>query len=285
EMAETEDVIQALMDTLVDHILPPRYLPFPLSKSAQNAVAEQMHAVVLLYNYYHRKQNPEQRLLSFHDFSKLAMVLKPNLSPFMKTMMENRHTELQDFDDHHLSVVEKAIKNACDVAAALDASEDFSSRKGWPISKLAVLLIDSQCENCYVEVADGGWFFIEKQVEGHGEKRKRSTEDSSTDGTKLLGLAFDAAKQITGGIENEVQVVGTHFTYATSKAKSVAVCYVMQYSGSLSCIGERQVPLMFVHECLQGRITENSDWGTFKTASNVKHHRLLPYINIISGLL
>ncbi|XP_047981598.1 uncharacterized protein LOC125222814 [Salvia hispanica] len=55
-VSPTEDMVQALLETLVDHLLPLRVSSVPPSEDVQITVAKQMHAVVLLYNYYHRKQ-------------------------------------------------------------------------------------------------------------------------------------------------------------------------------------------------------------------------------------
>lgn len=171
-----------------------------------------MHAVVLLYNYHHRKQKPELVFLDFVYFCKLAVIVRPPLIAFMKLMMESKPMELNGTEDQ-LSVTEKAIKDACDIAVALDASRDVPNTEGWPISKVAVLLIDSKKENCMLQfgaVTKGAWSLIEKELnessispeisaeEKVGNKRKRNNQKASTYDTELLQLGFDAVKDVTG---------------------------------------------------------------------------------------
>lgn len=172
-----------------------------------------MHAVVLLYNYHHRKQKPELVFLEFLDFCKFAIVIRPPLIAFMKMMKEIKPEDLSDAKDW-LSVTEKAIRDACDIALGLDASKDVPNIEGWPISKVAVLLIDLKKENCVLQfnaVTEGGWSLIEKELneststtleisagEKTGNKRKRDNLKVPTYNTEFLQLGYDTVKDITG---------------------------------------------------------------------------------------
>ncbi|GFP95124.1 hypothetical protein PHJA_001656800 [Phtheirospermum japonicum] len=246
DVGPTEDVIQALMETLVDPLL-------PLS----------MHAVVLLYNYHHRKQKPELKFLDFVSFCKLAVTLKPSLVSFMKLANEREPKNSDIVDDHHLSITEKAVKGACDIALALDASRDFPEIESWPISKVVVLLIDSKKENCMVRlgnVTKGVWSLIEKEVnepkitpelllgEKIGDKRKRSSFKAITYNKDFLNLAYDAVKDVTGIGSSNLQVLEAHVSYSLSQEKSTVRLYMMQCSDSFSKRDE--VSLKFLVERL-----------------------------------
>ncbi|KAI3449256.1 hypothetical protein Pfo_005921 [Paulownia fortunei] len=253
-----------------------------------------MHAVVLLYNYHHKKQKPELIFLDFVYFCKLAVVVRPPLIAFMKLMMEGESMELNGAEDQ-LSVTEKAIKDACNIAVALDASRDVPNTEGWPISKVAVLLIDSKKENCMLQfgaVTKGVWSLIEKELNESsinpeissedkvGNKRKRKSQKASTYDTKFLQLAYDAVKDVTGIDSSDLEILETHVTYSLSKEKSAARFYMMQCPGSFNV--NEQVPLNFLVESLHGPLAEKLAYGFWKTTPVVEFHHMLPYVEFIS---
>lgn len=174
-----------------------------------------MHAVVLLYNYYHRKQHPHLEFLSFEAFCKLAVVVKPALLSHMKLMQSSDDIELEN-PEKQLSPAEKAIMEACDIATCLEASKD-ENVEGWPLSKVAVLLIDSKKEHCHLLfsfITQGVWSVIERDLdasecqpenveESHVNKKKRVIKKPSKEGlvvdeTKTQQLAYSAVKEATG---------------------------------------------------------------------------------------
>ncbi|KAK4415855.1 hypothetical protein Salat_2692900 [Sesamum alatum] len=293
----TEDVLQALMQTLVHPLLPTRVSSVPLSLDAMTSVAKQMHAVVLLYNYHHRKQKPELMFLEFSFFCKLALIVSPPLIAFMDRMIESKSMEKNGAEDHQLSVTEKAIKDACDIAAALDASRDVPEIEGWPISKVAVLLLDSKQENCLLQfgaVTKGVWSLIEKEQKDHsinpemsadgtaGKKRKRNIRNGSSD-IEFLQLAFDAVKDVTGIYDSELEVLETHLTYSLSEEKSAACFYMMQCRRSFSF--NEQVPIKFLVESLHGPLAKKVAYGFWKTTSVVEYYHIIPYAEFISSWL
>lgn len=182
-----------------------------------------MHAVGLLYNYYHRKQHPQLEFLDFDSFCKLAAVLKPPLLTFMKLMQRSDDTELDELDKQ-ISITERTIMDACDICNALEASKDVPHLDGWPISKVAVFLVDSGEENCLLQfssVTQGVWSVIERDIDigsghshssedtveaNHKNKKKKITKRSlNTSGigdAELLKLAFSAVKDATGMISS-----------------------------------------------------------------------------------
>ncbi|KAL0426102.1 UNVERIFIED_CONTAM: hypothetical protein Sradi_1145000 [Sesamum radiatum] len=261
EVGPKEDVVQAFMETLVDPRLPLTIsVNDPPTEDAQNSVARQMHAVVLLYNYYHRKQKPDLEFLDFVSFCKLALLLRPSLIPFMKMMNESESVELSGAEDQ-LSVTEKAVRDACDIAVALDVSKDIPATEGCPISKVAVLLIDSMEENCLLlfgAITEGVWSLIEKELNESNINQERSAEakatkkrkinrnKASTDNPKFLQLGYDAVKDITGIESSALAVLETHVAYSLNKQKSAAQFYIMQCPQSFSI--NQRVPLKFLVE-------------------------------------
>ena len=83
----------------------------------------------------------------------------------------------------------------------------------WPISKVAVLLIDSKKENCFLKfgaVTKGAWSPIEKELdesstnpeisaeEEFGDKREQNDHKALTCNSEFLRLGYDAVKDVTG---------------------------------------------------------------------------------------
>ncbi|KAL0428758.1 UNVERIFIED_CONTAM: hypothetical protein Sradi_0501800 [Sesamum radiatum] len=259
-------------------------------------MVDMMHAVVLLYNYYHRKQKPDLEFLDFVSFCKLALLLRPSLIPFMKMMNESELVEMSGAEDQ-LSVTEKAVKDACDIAVALDASKDIPATEGCPISKVAVLLIDSEEENCLLlfgAITEGVWSLIEKELNESNinqdrsaeakvaKKRKINRNKASTDDPKFLQLGYDAVKDITGIKSSALVVLETHVTYSLNKQKSAAQFYMMQCPQSFNI--NQRVPLKFLVESLQGPLAEKH-YDSWATTAVVEYHRMLPYVGFISSWL
>ncbi|KAL7121530.1 hypothetical protein ACP275_02G187700 [Erythranthe tilingii] len=293
EVGPTEEVVQAFIETLVDPRLPLRVsINDPPDEDAHRSVARQMHAVVVLYNYYHRKPKPELEFLDFVPFSKLALSLRPNLIPFMKFTNESESIEF-DGNENGLSETEKAIKNACDITKALDANQDFLTIENCPVSKVAVLLIDSKRENCLLQfgsATEGVWSLIEKEVSDEklqeentvGNKRKRKAV-LDNDSQSLLQLAFDAVKAITGFDSSDLAVLEIHVTYSLSKEKSAVKFYMIECSQTFS--KSQTVPLDFLVESLQGPLAEKFD-GSWSTILNIiEYCQMFPYLPFISSWL
>lgn len=168
-----------------------------------------MHAVVLLYNYFHRKQKPELEFLDFVPFCKFALGMQSKLKPFMRTIEGIGAVEFNGSEDD-LSMTERAVKSACGIAKFLDASKDLPITKGYPISTVAVLLVDSEKENCllqYNAVTEGVWSLIEKEVDEYQEmladesvhkKRKISEQQPLSGHSKFLQIVIDAVKDVSG---------------------------------------------------------------------------------------
>jgi len=145
-----------------------------------------VHAVVLLYNYYHRKQNPELEFVAFSEFCKLIVDLRPALLPYMK--FTQKPVDLVDVEQQ-LSLTEKAIVSSYDICTVLDASKNVPNIEGWPISKVAVLLVDSEKENCFLlygSITDGVRSLIEKEVDTSNKISEVTTSNKTSEVTREI---------------------------------------------------------------------------------------------------
>ncbi|EXB68719.1 hypothetical protein L484_024739 [Morus notabilis] len=299
DVCPTEDAVQALLEYLVDPMLPTKSsVPGIASQSQLQAVAKQVHAVLLLYNYYHRKQNPALEYLGFNSFCKLAVILKPALLGHLKFMQISNDKELDD-PENQLSVMEKTIMHACDISKVLDASRENPNVEGWPITKVAVFLVDSKKEKCFLlfsSVTQGVWSVIGNVEVLHqisdstaeatqankkrGVIRKPSRVISKVDVAGFLQLAYSAVKDVTGVTQTDLMVLEDHLVYSTSKEKEAARFYIMQCTKSVNddiC----QVPTKDAIDSLQGPLLEKSS-GRWTVTPVVEYFHLLPYAGILA---
>jgi dGTP triphosphohydrolase len=66
-----------------------------------------------------------------------------------------------------------------DICTLLDASKKVPNIEGWPVSKVAVLLVDSKKENCFLRscsITDGAWSLIEKDVDASNQISEATSE-------------------------------------------------------------------------------------------------------------
>ncbi|CAN4103834.1 unnamed protein product [Withania somnifera] len=296
ELASTEEVVNALLEYLVGPRLPLKSSAFKEapSLSQQQSVAKQLHAVVLLYNYYQRKQNPQAQYLDFESFCKLAITLKPALMSYMKFMNQSNPTASKDMKNDH-SVTEKAIQDACNISCSLDASKDVPSINKWLISKVSVLLLDSKKETClllYSSVTEGVWSLLEKclelpssEIEGMVERKKSRTSmkpvivEQEADDSGFQKLAFLVVKDATGISKSDLVTLEKHVVYSLTKEKTASCFYIMQCIKSID--QDIQIPLKEIFESLQGPLVKRSA-GSWSATEVVEYFHLLPYASIIS---
>lgn len=296
ELVSTEEVVNALLEYLVGPRLPLKSSAFkePPTLSQQQSVAKQLHAVVLLYNYYQRKEDPQAQYLDFESFCKLAMTLKPALMSYMKFMNQSDLTFSKDMNND-LSVTEKAIQDACNISCALDASKDVPAINKWLISKVSVLLLDAKKETCflnYCSVTEGVWSLIEKclelptaEIEGTVERRKRQTSmrpvtvDQKDDDSGFQQLAFLAVKDATGISKTDLVTLEKHVVYSLTKEKTASCFYIMQSTRSIN--QDILISVKEIIESLQGPLVKRSS-GSWSATEVVEYFHLLPYANIIA---
>ncbi|KAL2332210.1 hypothetical protein Fmac_019791 [Flemingia macrophylla] len=299
DVCPTEEAVKAFLEYLVDPMLPSKSSSstrdnLPLSQ--QQSVAKQVHSVVLLYNYYHRKQYPQLDFLSFGEFSKLAVILRPTLSAHMKCIHE---TEVEV--EEQLSLTEEKILNACKICRYLDASKNVPEIEGWPISKVAVLLIDSQKENCFLlfsSITEGVWSVIENDVDTFSQgsevisaengarfKKRRVIKKPTkivlnAEEDQILQIGYSAVKEAAGINKTDIMVLESYTVYSQAKVKTASRFYIMKCS---QLINQEfiQVPIKYLIESLQGPLVKRST-GSWTVTSVVEYFHVLPYSEIIS---
>ncbi|XP_019436555.1 PREDICTED: uncharacterized protein LOC109342935 isoform X3 [Lupinus angustifolius] len=296
----TEDTVKAFLEYLVDPMLPAKSTSRDNpTLSQQQSLAKQVHSVVLLYNYYHRKQHPELAFLKFGDFCKLAVNLRPPLLAYMKYMQKPDETELVDAEKQ-LSLTEKKIMDACDICMCLDASKNVPNIKGWPISKVAVLLIDSEKKNCvllFSSITEGVWSVLEKDVDSPSQSsdvrsgtmvtykkrrvvKKRTKDESNVDDSGFLQVGYSAVKEAAGIDKTDIMLLESCTVYSQSKETAASRFYIMKCSQLISQ-EDNQVPIRYLIESLQGPLVKKSSSSWIFTPV-VEYFHVLPYSQIIS---
>ncbi|BAT90827.1 hypothetical protein VIGAN_06211600 [Vigna angularis var. angularis] len=205
DVCPTEDAIKIFIEHLVDPLLPAKssVQDYP-SPSQQKLVARQVRSVVLLYNYYQRKRHPQLEYLPLNEFSKLVVVLRPALLAHMQ-FMQNSHEEELTNVEKQLSLTEKMIMEACDVSKSLDASKNVPNIEGWPITKVAILLIDSKKEKCFLlfgSITSGVWSLVEKSLDTSSQSSliSKGLDTSCQSSLGLKGLVTsNQSSEVTPG--------------------------------------------------------------------------------------
>ncbi|WJX50552.1 hypothetical protein P8452_36839 [Trifolium repens] len=300
DVCPTVDAVRAFLEHLVDPMLPAKpSIRDDLPLSQQLKLAKQVHSVVLLYNYYHRKQHPELEFVAFKDFCKLIVDLRPVLSLYMKFTQKPDETDLVDMEQQ-LSLTEKAITGSCDICTHLDASKSVPNIEGWPVSKVAVLLVNSKKENCFLlfcSITDGVWSVIEKDVDScnqisevtngmdHAYKKRRvikkPTENGlNVDDDEFVQVGYSAVKEATGINSIDIMLLESYTVYSHSKEKTASRFYIMKCSQPTT-EGFIQVPIKDLIESFRGPLLKRSS-SSWTVTSAVEYFHVLPYSEIIS---
>ncbi|XP_019458320.1 PREDICTED: uncharacterized protein LOC109358510 isoform X2 [Lupinus angustifolius] len=300
EVCATEDAVKVFLEYLVDPMLPAKSTSRDNpTLSQQQSVAKQVYSVVLLYNYYHRKQHPQLVFLKFDEFCKLVVVLRPPLLAYMKYMQKPDETELVDAEKQ-LSLTEKKIMDACDICTCLDASKNVPNIKGWPISKVAVLLIDGEKKNCvllFSSITEGVWSVLEKDAVTSSQSsevtngtmvtyikrrviKKCTKDESNVDDSAFLQIGYSAVKEAAGINKTDLTLLESCTVYSHSKEKAASRFYIMK-SSQLISQEVNQVPIKDLIESLQGPLVIKSSSSWIFTPV-VEYFHVLPYSKIIS---
>ncbi|XP_010475317.1 PREDICTED: uncharacterized protein LOC104754750 [Camelina sativa] len=260
----TEDAIRALFVYLVDPLLPFKSFDVP-SKPLRESVAKQVHAVVLLFNYYHRRDNPHLECLSFESFSSLATDMRPALLLHLKEDSSGR-----DGDLDHTVLLEKVIKDACSLSMSLDASSDLLVLNKFPIRTVAVLLVDSEKKNCYLKhssITQGVWSLLENPIIADQKQE-----------VVFQKVAFAAVKEATGVNHKDIVILERHLVCSLSEEKTAVRFYIMKCTSQDKFSGENPVEEML--SCMQGPLFEKS-FSEWSTNSRVEYFHVLPYASLI----
>ncbi|KAJ1290399.1 hypothetical protein BS78_02G240300 [Paspalum vaginatum] len=249
-----------------------------------------VHATVLLYNYYHRKQFPQLEFANPERFSMTACL----------TAGDALLMYLSQLHDHRsaggvLSITDKAVIDACDIAEALDPTKDSPEMTMWPISKVAVLLLDRTRKKCLLEhgpETKGVWSILEKDIKaalGCSHSSDVSVQESSNKNVELPSepyvlqqIAYSEVELKTDLKRTNLRFLEEHRVYSLSKKGTATMLFVLQYdqtgSGML-----KEMPLEVLIERMSGPIFKRDPYCA--TTSVVECYHLLPYKEVLLNIL
>ncbi|TVU08958.1 hypothetical protein EJB05_42386, partial [Eragrostis curvula] len=281
---ELEDAAKPLVEVLVKRFLRRgglrRKAPPPLDN--QKTVARQVQAMVLLYNYYHRKQFPHLAFADPERFIQAALSAADdtNLDAYLKYDAEAG-----------ISVADWAVEDACGIADALDADKDSPPwMSTWPISKVAVLLVDQTGNKCLIErssVTEGVWSLFEKDIKkvcidiDLSAPLARTEEERNLE-RYMLQAAYSMVERKTGMKYDSLLFLGEHLVYSLSKKTTTAKLFVFQYVP----IVNSKLTEMAIEDLISrmsGPIFINE--ACPKTTSVVEYYHILPYKEVLLNLL
>ncbi|TVU21226.1 hypothetical protein EJB05_30851, partial [Eragrostis curvula] len=242
-----------------------------------------VHAMVLLYNYYHRKHFPH---LAFTDPKQFTLAAGDALLVYLK----------HGGGDAEASVTDKAFEDACGIAKALDAKEDSPQTSMWPISKVAVLLVDPTGKKClidYASVTKGVWSILEKDITAASGKSCSIDIDLSAPGAsheielnsepyKLQQAAYSEVERKTGMKGASLHFLEEHLVYSLSKKETTAKLFVLQYQNIVDS-DLKEIPIEDLISRMSGPIFRNE--ACPETTSVVDYYHILPYKEVLLNLL
>ncbi|XP_034582179.1 uncharacterized protein [Setaria viridis] len=286
EVVELEDAVKLL----VEHLVLPALLrrEEALKPENQETVARQMHATVLLYNYYHRKQFPQ---LEFADPERFCMTASLTAGDALLVYLNQVHDQRGNGAGAGLSVTDKAVVDACDIAEALDATKDSPEMTMWPISKVAVLLLDRAKKMCLLEHGSetkGVFSLLEKDIKsalGGSRSSDLSVQESTNKSVALPSepyvlqqIAYSEVELKTGIKRTSLRFLEEHRVYSLSKKGTATMLFVLQYEQNVnSKLKER--PLEVLVDRMSGPIFRRDPY--LATTYVVECYHLLPYKEVL----
>ncbi|TVU01694.1 hypothetical protein EJB05_52851, partial [Eragrostis curvula] len=224
-----------------------------------------VHAMVLLYNYYHRKYFPQ---LAFADQNEFKLM-------YLKYGGRNAKASV---------TVDRAFEDACGIAKALDAEQDSPPTSMWPISKVAVLLVDPTGKKCLIDngsVTKGVWSILEKDIDLLAPGSSHEVELNS-EPYKLQQAAYLEAERKTGMKGASLRLLEAHLVYSLSKKETTAKLFVLQYEKSVNS-DLTEMPIEDLISRMRGPIFTNEAFP--ETTHVVDYYHILPYKEVLLNLL
>ncbi|XP_073355324.1 uncharacterized protein [Aegilops tauschii subsp. strangulata] len=238
------------------------------------ASAYKIHTAIILYNYYHRMMFP---YLAFAD-AKLFLVCA---SHFIGEDILTHYHKQQNKSGKHVSssIFDRAAMQACEIAQGLDASKDSPDMALWPISKVAVLLLDPTRKRCLMECSantEGISSTIEKEIDAEAG-------NSALAGPYMFQkLAFSEVEHRTGMERSNFRVLDEKLAYSLSKERTTTKVFILEYvqtmKGNLV-----EMSLEELISSMTGPVCVNAPFA--KTTSVVEYYHILPYKEILLELL
>ncbi|PUZ71527.1 hypothetical protein GQ55_2G319700 [Panicum hallii var. hallii] len=294
EVVELEDAVKLLVEHLVKPVLPHGTLrrEEALKPENQDAVARQIHATVLLYNYYHRKQFPQ---LAFADPERFCVNASLTAGEALLVYLQQVHEHHDNGTGGWLSVTDKAVVDACNIAEVLDATKDSPEMIMWPISKVAVLLLNRTKKMCLVEHGSqtkGVLSILEKDITmalGGSRSSDVSVQESSNKSVALPSepyvlqqIAYSEAELKTGIKRANLRFLEEHRVYSLSKKGTATMMFVLQYEQNINN-KLKEMPLEVLAYRMSGSIFSSDP--CLATTSVVECYHLLPYKEVLLNIL
>uniref|UniRef100_I1QQE5 DRBM domain-containing protein n=1 Tax=Oryza glaberrima TaxID=4538 RepID=I1QQE5_ORYGL len=236
-VVEMEDAVGILVDYLVR---PALRKGSRMTPENQADVARQVHMAVILYNYYHRKQFPQLAFADAMRFFKCAsLTLGDSLLAYSNMVHQHEKSSGSPGEGVNLSVTDKAVVDACGIAEALDANQDSPDMAMWPISKVAVLLLDSTRKRCLLESGSVGKnvrSLLEKEIDtsstsehGSNKPEGQDLENEETGPYVLQKLAFSEVERRTEIKRSSLRLLDEHLAYSLTKKGTTTKLFILEY--------------------------------------------------------
>ncbi|KAM3258891.1 hypothetical protein ACQJBY_050576 [Aegilops geniculata] len=306
ELAEEEVVpMEDAVKMLVEHLVKPalrRGAAFgaaqgerSVTPDKQRAVAQQIHTAIILYNYYHRKMSPQ---LAFADpeqfFECASLSVGEDLLAYLRMVHEHENNSGKHAK---LSITHKVALQACEIAEQLDASKHSPEMALWPISKVAVLLLDPTKKKCLVDYSantKGIWSIIEKELDGAAVNSHSTNQPAGQESTAkgivgashspfmLQRQAYSEVERRTGMKVSNLHLLDETMAYSLSNEKAATKVFIVEYEPTMKGSLE-EISLEDLISSMTGPLFVNDPFP--KTASVVEYYHILPYKEILSELL
>ncbi|PNT71796.1 hypothetical protein BRADI_2g35635v3 [Brachypodium distachyon] len=272
EVVQMEEAVSMLLEHLVGPVLP-RAATDVTPAEMERAVARQIHTAVILYNYYHRSLSPQ---LAFADVKRFLLCAShsvgEDLFPFSNVVHEKNPG-----DDVKPSVTDRAAMDACEIAEALDASQDFPEMSLWPIAKVAVLLLDPTRKKCV-------WSIIEKEFDASAGNSYSSKQLLLHRTSKIFALSvcslcivllpYGKLMVLKGMKHANLHILDEDLTYSLSTERTITKLFIVEYEQTTNR-ELTEVPLQELVSSMSGPLFVNDPFP--KTSPVVEHYHILPY--------
>uniref|UniRef100_A0A0D3H8W0 DRBM domain-containing protein n=1 Tax=Oryza barthii TaxID=65489 RepID=A0A0D3H8W0_9ORYZ len=266
----------------------------PSKKSANYINTKRcVHMAVILYNYYHRKQFPQLAFADAMRFFKCAsLTLGDSLLAYSNMVHQHEKSSGSPGEGVNLSVTDKAVVDACGIAEALDANQDSPDMAMWPISKVAVLLLDSTRKRCLLESGSVGKnvrSLLEKEIDtsstsehGSNKPEGQDLENEETGPYVLQKLAFSEVERRTEIKRSSLRLLDEHLAYSLTKKGTTTKLFILEYEQTAKG-NFAEMPIEELIKRMIGPVVEKHPYPTTTVVAESYH--ILPYKDILFDCL
>ncbi|XP_047083107.1 uncharacterized protein LOC124693891 isoform X2 [Lolium rigidum] len=254
-----------------------------------------IHTAIIVYNYYHRKMFPQ---LDFADAKRFCVCACISAGEGLLAYLTMVHAcEDNSGKEERLSATDIAAVQACEIAAKLDASKASPDMAMWPISKFAVLLLDSTRKKCLIEfgaITKGVCSIIENEFDATAGISHTTSQPAGQESTKKINfgtlnglyllqqLALSEVECRTGIKSSELRILDEAFAYSLSKERTTTKLFIMEYKKIMNTKFV-EISLQELISSMTGPVFVTDPFP--KTTSVVEYYHILPYKEILFELL